>query len=314
MTMSHFYKIYISLPCFVHQNKNYIPGKIFGYCENKYAMINKINFLNKRDLIMQNVISKIQVHIPFHLLSQYQATILQRKLNPEIYFSQFVLKNLDKARCKETAKLFSEAGLKITFHGPFMDLRPGALDDKIRQTSVDTIKQVFELAQYFQPLRIVCHPSFDERYYVDCDDLWLENSVKSWTELISMAKANNTIISLENVYDKGPHLLRRIFDALSAESVCFCFDTGHFNVFSFTSLNIWLEELGQYLGQLHLHDNFGLKDEHLAVGSGSFPFGALFEFLWQKKIKPIITLEAHSQSALWQSVANIKEMGFLDFI
>ncbi len=286
--------------------------KVFDYCEKKFVMINKI--VNKKGLIMQDILSKVQVHIPFHLLPQYMGNILQHKLNPEIYFSHYALKNLDKIKCMETAKLFLDVGLKITFHGPFMDLRPGALDDKIRQAGVDRIKQVFELAQHFHPLRIVCHPCFDERYYVDCDDLWLESSVKSWTELITLAKTNNTIISLENVYDKEPHLLRRLFDALSSKNICFCFDTGHFNSFSFTSLNVWLEELGKYLGQLHLHDNFGIKDEHLAVGSGTFPFDALFDSLRQRKIKPVITLEAHSQPELWQAVANIKERGFLDFI
>ena len=114
-----------------------------------------------------------------------------------------------------------------------MDLRPGALDDKIRQTSVDRIKQVFDLAPYFHPLKIVCHPSFDERYYVFGDDLWLESSVKTWTELIALAKDAKTIIALENVYEKNPHILRRLFDVLSSDSICFCFDTGHFNVFSY---------------------------------------------------------------------------------
>jgi sugar phosphate isomerase/epimerase len=263
---------------------------------------------------MLDILSKVHVHMPFHLLPQYQEFILQQKLNPEIYFSHYALQNIDRAICVETANLFSSAGLKVTFHAPFMDLRPGALDDKIRQTSLDRIKQVFDLAPYFQPLRIVCHPSFDDRYYVDCDDLWLESSIKTWTELIALAKGVKTIIALENVYEKNPHILRRLFDALSSDSICFCFDTGHFNVFSYTPLKIWLQELGKYLGQLHLHDNNGLTDEHLPVGKGNFPFDELFQSLEQNKIHPIITLEAHAQADLWQSLENIKNMQSFDFI
>jgi sugar phosphate isomerase/epimerase len=195
-----------------------------------------------------------------------------------------------------------------------MDLRPGALDDKIRQTSLDRIKQVFDLAPYFQPLRIVCHPSFDDRYYVDCDDLWLESSIKTWTELIALVENTKTVIALENVYEKDPHILRRLFEALSSDRICFCLDTGHFNVFSHTPLKIWLQELGKYLGQLHLHDNHGLTDEHLPVGNGKFPFDELFQSLKKNKIHPIITLEAHAQDDLWQSLENIKSMALLDFI
>ncbi|MBN1474421.1 MAG: sugar phosphate isomerase/epimerase [Syntrophaceae bacterium] len=261
---------------------------------------------------MQEVISKVQVHIPYHFLPQYQAEIIKHKLNPEIYFSQYALKDMDMEKCSQTATLMRNAGLNVTFHAPFMDLRPGALDDKIRRVSVDRMKQAIELAQYFQPLRIVCHPMFDDRYYVDCDDLWLEASVKSWTELIELAKAHKTILSLENVYDKEPRLLRRLFEALDSDCVCFCLDTGHFNAFSYTPLKIWLKELGKYLGQLHIHDNMGERDEHLAVGEGTFPFIELFDSLSQGKIKPVITLEAHDQESLWKSIKNIKEAGFLE--
>jgi sugar phosphate isomerase/epimerase len=214
----------------------------------------------------------------------------------------------------DTAKIIADAGLKVTFHAPFMDLRPGALDDKIRQTSIDRIKQVFDLAPYFQPLKIVCHPSFDERYYVNCDDLWLESSVKTWTELIALAKAAKTIIALENVYEKDPQVLRRLFDALSSDNICFCFDTGHFNVFSYTPLKIWTQELGKYLGHLHLHDNRGKADEHLPVGSGTFPFFELFQTLRSIRTKPTMTLEAHGEDKLWESLNNIKSMNLFRFL
>ncbi|PKN51032.1 MAG: AP endonuclease [Deltaproteobacteria bacterium HGW-Deltaproteobacteria-13] len=262
---------------------------------------------------MQDILSKVHAHMPYHLLPEYLEMILQKKLNLEIYFHHWVLQSLDKSRCMETAKILTDAGLKITFHAPFMDLRPGAFDDKIRQASIDRIKQVFDLAPYFHPLKIVCHASFDERYYVFGDDLWLEASLKTWTELIALAKDHKTMIALENIYEKKPDILRRLFEALSSESICFCFDTGHFNVFSYTPLNIWLKELGKYLGHLHLHDNRGQADEHLPVGCGTFPFTDLFEKLKTMKAKPTITLEAHNQDNLWQSMNNIKSMELLYF-
>ena len=127
---------------------------------------------------MQDILSKVHAHMPYHLLPKYLEMILQKKLNLEIYFSHYSLQNLDKTKCIETEKLFAGAGLKVTFHAPFMDLRPGALDDKIRQASLDRIKEVFDLASYFHPLKVVCHPAFDDRYYVDCDDLLLRAALK----------------------------------------------------------------------------------------------------------------------------------------
>ena len=262
---------------------------------------------------MQDIIGKVHAHMPYHLLPKHLEMILQRKLNLEIYFHHWALQSLDVPECIETAHMLNDAGLKITFHAPFMDLRPGALDDKIRQTSLDRIKQVFDLAPYFHPLKIVCHASFDERYYVFGDDLWLEASLKTWKELIALARDVKTTIALENVYEKDPNILRRLFDALSSDEICFCFDTGHFNAFAYESLNVWLDVLGKYLGHLHLHDNHGKRDEHLPVGEGTFPFEELFDTLKKIKAKPSITLEAHNQSNLWQSVNNVKNMNLLYF-
>ena len=106
--------------------------------------------------------------------------------------------------------------------------------------------------------------------------------------------------------------MRRLFERLNSDYVCFCFDTGHFNVFSRAPLNLWLKELGQYLGHLHLHDNHGSFDEHLPVGNGTFPFAELFSALRGIKARPLITLEAHAQADLWQSLDNIKKMGILE--
>ncbi len=261
---------------------------------------------------MQRILKKVHVQIPFHLLPKYLELILQQKLNLEIYFSHYDLQNLNKDQCSDTAKMLADAGLKVNFHAPFADLRPGALDDKIRQVSLDRIKQVLELAPYFHPLKVVCHPSFDDRYYVSVDDLWLENSCRTWMQIIQAAKDLQTVIALENVYEKEPRILCRLFEMLSSDSLCFCFDTGHFNVFSGVPLHLWLTEMGKYLGHLHLHDNFGGADEHLPVGSGTFPFTELFQSLRAMKAHPSITLEAHSQDDLWRSLENVKKLSLLD--
>jgi sugar phosphate isomerase/epimerase len=262
--------------------------------------------------IMQYILKKVHAHMPFDLLIQFQELIFQKRMNLEIYFSHYVLDKLDITGCRQTAKLLIESGINVTFHAPFMDLRPGALDDKIRQASIDRIKQVFDLIPYFYPRRIVCHPSYDSRYYVSCDEKWLEASAKTWLTLISLIRDTKTVIALENVYEREPSILRRLFELLNSDNICFCFDTGHFNAFARTPLKLWLDELGKYLGHLHLHDNHGKADEHLPVGNGNFPFAEFFQILRDIKAQPLMTLEAHAQADLWQSLANIKEMGLVE--
>jgi sugar phosphate isomerase/epimerase len=146
---------------------------------------------------------------------------------------------------------------------------------------------------------------------VSCDDEWLEASVATWQELIVLAGEAQTVIALENVYEREPSVLRRLFERLNSDRICFCFDTGHFNVFARAPLSVWFGELGKYLGHLHLHDNHGRFDEHLPVGNGNFPFAELFEKLKDMEDRPTMTLEAHAQADLWQSLDNIKKMGLL---
>lgn len=257
---------------------------------------------------MMDIIARVHAHMPYVLLSRYLPMVLEKKLNLEIYFSHYALQSLDKKTCLQTAQALKDAGCKVNFHAPFMDLRPAALDDSIQRTSLERIKQAYDLAQYFSPLKIVCHPSFDELYYVDCDDLWLENSIRFWNQLIPVARDGGFIIALENVYEKEPHILRCLFEALGTSQVCFCFDTGHFNVFSKAPLRTWMEEMSPYLGHLHLHDNYGKYDDHLPVNSATFPFEKFFKELKKRGLKPTATLEAHRPEHLWKSLENLQKM------
>ena len=55
---------------------------------------------------------------------------------------------------------------------------------------------------------------------------------------------------------------------------------------------------------LHLHDNRGEKDSHLAIGKGSADFAGLFQLVGENGLRPTITLEPHEEETLWQSLAS----------
>ncbi len=262
---------------------------------------------------MQDISRRVQVHIPFHRLrGDHLDRIVKDGINPEISFTQSVLDNGSKDDFRRVADVLRDAGLTITFHAPFMDLRPGAVDPKIRQVTMERLQQVFDLVPFFHPRSIVCHPSFDERYYVSADRAWLENSIATWGPFLSLAEKLDTRIAFENVYETGPGQLKMLLDAFPSPHACVCFDVGHFNVFARTPLPDWLETLGARLGQLHLHDNHGALDEHLPVGEGNFPFGDLFRFIHSREMHPIITLEAHSEENLRRTMENVSAMGLLE--
>jgi len=262
---------------------------------------------------MQDILKHLQVHIPFdQLLQKHLDKIIRERINPEIAFSGPILDGFKEPDYASAASILREAGHSITFHGPFMDLRPGALDSKIRQVSLERFRQVFEIASSFRPRSIVFHPSYDEKYYVSSGRKWLENSIDTWMQLVPLAEGLDTRIALENVYEADPGCLGLLLDALPPGRVGFCFDTGHFNAFARSGLEAWIDRLGSRLIEIHLHDNRGALDEHLPVGDGTFPFKRLFAILKERQLFPILTVEAHSENNLARTLANIGSLGILE--
>lgn len=263
---------------------------------------------------IHDILNTVHVNMPYQMLvDTYLPLIIERRINPEIGLDCFVLDSYNRSDFNDTAKRIKDQGLAVTLHAPFFDLRPGALDRKVREVTRERLEQVFDLVPLFGPKSVVCHASFDEKYYVSKEEEWFENSREMWGHFLAIAGETNTTIAIENVYEKDPRYLKRLLDAFENDPrISFCFDTGHFNAFSKTPLDLWMDELGSSIGQVHLHDNGGFKDEHLAVGEGTFPFPEFFKRLKKNRKSPIITLEPHTEETLWRTLENIKNMNLLE--
>jgi sugar phosphate isomerase/epimerase len=262
---------------------------------------------------MREILKKIQVHVPFHRLrNNLLPMIIREGINPEISFNHRDLDHFQPIDFRETADRLADAGLSVTFHAPFLDLRPGASDPKIREVTLDRLRRVFELTPLFRPRAIVCHPSFDENYYISGEKQWLAYSLDTWSHLLDYLQGTETFIAMENVYERGPQQVLPLLDALDPRLVRFCFDTGHANAFGSAPFGEWLEMLGDRLGEIHIHDNNGSIDQHLPVGEGNFPFQDLLALVRERELRPIFTIESHSETGLRRMLENMRAMKLLE--
>lgn len=258
---------------------------------------------------MEKLLKKIFVSVPFKMLwDKYLPKVIENKINPEIGLDSFALDGFGVKNFKDVAQRLHEEGLSVTLHAPYMDLVPGGIDPKIRSVSLSRLHQAFDFAPIFKPLSIVCHSGYDDRCYHDERDQWLKNSIETWTIFANRAKEIGTTLMIENVFEEAPEILKPLLQSLHSDNFKFCFDVGHAHVFGKSSIDMWIDELSPYLGQLHLHDNKGEIDDHMALGSGEVEFEKLFSILKRKDLRPIITLEAHQESWVLESFDILKKL------
>jgi len=254
-------------------------------------------------LTAEALISRVQVNIPFPFLGQgYLDLFLERGLNPEIGLDARSLGGYPRRDFVFMARAFQKARRRLTLHAPFQDLLPGALDEIILDASRGRLRQAFRLLPVFQPVSIVCHLGYDAKFYLWERQAWLERSAATWKEFTSLAAAQGVTVMIENVYETDPDLFVQLITLVNAPNLQVCLDVGHLQAFGGGDFDGWLHSLWPFIGQLHLHDNRGDLDAHLALGQGTVPLAMVLQFLAARDRQPLVTLEPHQEGSLEPSL------------
>ena len=249
------------------------------------------------------------INAPYTMVEANLKRIVDLDVGIEIYADNNVLDGLHMGHVEEISSMLQDNGIACTVHAPYMDLSPGGFDRAIKAISRDRILKAVEMAHCLHARGIVCHPGFD-KWRFDANpqlfQMWLENSVETWTEIIRAA-GDDMIVMLENIFEETPESLIGLFDCFRGKNFYFCFDSGHFNLFSTVPLEAWLMPLKDRIREMHLHDNHGKSDEHLPVGRGNFPFRELKAFLKHTNGNLIYTTEVHGEPHAAEAVRSLRE-------
>lgn len=248
----------------------------------------------------------IFINIPYKMVETNIKRIVELGMGIEIYANNNALDDLDMHNVRELSRMLQDNGIVCTVHAPYMDLSPGGFDKTIKAISKDKIKKAVEMAYILDAKSIVCHPGYDRWRFDGNEQLWLDSSIETWTEIIGEAK-DHLVVLLENIFEETPSTLIALFDYFKGKNLYFCFDSGHFNLFSTVALEKWLIPLKDRIREIHLHDNHGRSDEHLPVGRGTFPFRELKAFLRQTGDDITYTIEVHGEPYAAESIKNVKE-------
>lgn len=169
-------------------------------------------------------------------------------------------------------KYASEIGLKIeNAHAPYLranDLWQDSLDG---QAAFDELATCIEECASHDIQTVVMHP--ENKSGTETVELPQDFSIglDRMKRLVDMAERLYINIAVENM--SCPEYLDVIFNNIQSDKLGFCFDSGHWNVF--TPEADLLTLYGHKLKAVHLHDNDGIGDWHALPLSGSIDWNEL---------------------------------------
>ena len=199
----------------------------------------------------------------------------------ELFAARHHFDYTDRAQLREIASWFRDTGTVATLHQPIFTREQSenwsrhvsatlsliAPEKTHRIDAMDEVKRALESAEQIPISAITLHLGLK-------DDPWntraLENSLTAIEHIKAFAHPLGVKVLLENLQNEvtTPEHLLEILHIGHFNNVGITLDVGHAHL-SDTGLDHAFELLRPRIAELHLHDNHGLKDEHLWPGTGS---------------------------------------------
>lgn len=188
----------------------------------------------------------------------------------------------DPGRCERFRVALTEHGLRAaSVHLPFYPSVPELKDEgrrwsvidpdrAQRRTAIDGAADGLRAAALLGASSAVLHLGWQRDAWTDASHGWAREAV---AELLPVARAAGVRLLLENIISSGTRVaaLSTLLDEVDPTGAAgICLDLGHAHVDGGV-----LEELRAALprlAHLHVHDNDGSEDAHLAPGRGTIPW------------------------------------------
>jgi sugar phosphate isomerase/epimerase len=162
--------------------------------------------------------------------------------------------------------------MEFTAHAPLSDINIGSLNPRIREVAVREITAAMHAARRMNIPIITVHPGFVSPLgFLDRAAVY-DRMSDSLSRIEEASRDSGVKVAIENMPEmnistgKTPEDLLKIIEGFEFGV---CFDIGHAN----TTKNIdeFLLHKDRFLN-IHIHDNHGAYDEHLAIGQGTIDF------------------------------------------
>ncbi|PTD93897.1 hypothetical protein C9439_05250 [archaeon SCG-AAA382B04] len=196
-------------------------------------------------------------------------------------------------------------GFSISVHAPYRGINLASDNEKERKNSVKKIEQLLKDSSEIRAKYVTIHPGTISRNNGK-ERAWKQN-LKSFKEIAEAAEKNQIQVGVENMPEMrsilGKHYseIFGLVDSVNNQYLNAVLDVGHANTTG--QLDNFLKEK-QKINHLHLHDNFGKRDQHLAMGEGNVEISKLVKEINQMDV--IKVFEARNVEEGIESLQKIK--------
>jgi len=232
------------------------------------------------------------ISVPLSRFDVMFEDVVSAGFDPEIRMTRAdYLAKAPASRFSRMRELFEERSLRTFTHGPFFGLDIASLDICLAEYSADCLNTGLEATAALGGRVMVMHTGYMPQFSRGGRRHWLRNWAERMPGIVEHAERLGVTLALENTWDDRPEIMLHLAGLLPGDAVRFCLDTGHVNAFSRLGIDSWWKMIGDRVVALHLHDNDGLSDDHLAPGEGTFDFEALARKLHGLDKVPLLDLE-----------------------
>ncbi len=195
----------------------------------------------------------------------------------------------------------------VTTHSPDREIVPGHMDPRVAAEARESITAFLDFAEEIGLSRVISHTYPDQEALEQRGmAAWVEQHGAFWREVL----AGRTIeVCLENSWGHGPELLAAEVDAVDLPNVGACLDVGHAHLQGSSPQDRWVDVLGARIRHMHLHDNDGSSDQHLATGEGTIDWHELIAALRRNGLRPAATLEVEGVGPSAASIEHLRRLG-----
>jgi len=194
---------------------------------------------------------------------------------------------------RKISDVLASTKLKATVHAPYGDLNLATLNDPIYRESIRQITTCIERAADITD-RVTFHPGYMSPVgKLVPQKIWgLQKAALQ--EIGKVAHDHGVLACLENMISVKEFLCRDAGELVGMtegiEGIGMTFDFGHANTMG--KVAEFLPIVGK-ANHIHIHDNHGERDEHLALGDGTIDWKAVGAEV-RKKYHGVVVIEGRS--------------------